>query len=81
MDNQGIISEYIQREFTKGRNSAVDCSEDLLSSGILDSLAILQLVSFVEQRFNCSIPVEDIVYENFCSVDAIAGYLQGAAAQ
>lgn len=78
MDNKSIISDYIRREFVKGRNSTLNSSEDLLSSGILDSLAILQLVSFVEQRFDRSIPVEDIVYENFCSVDAIAGYLESA---
>ena len=77
MDHKSIISDYIQREFTTGRNRNIDSGEDLLSSGVLDSLAILQLVAFVEQRFDCSIPVEDIVYENFCSVDAIAGYLEG----
>ena len=75
MDNKAILADYIQREFIKSRKSNLDTSEDLLSSGVLDSLAILQLVSFVEKHFNCSIPVEDIVYENFNSIDAIAGYL------
>lgn len=78
MDNKVILSDYIQREFVKGRKAAINHSEDLLGSGVLDSLAILQLVSFVEKRFGCNIPVEDIVYENFCSVDAIAAYLEAA---
>ncbi|HZD11474.1 MAG TPA: acyl carrier protein [Candidatus Binatia bacterium] len=76
MDNKTILSDYIHREFNKGKRSSVGSSEDLLSNGILDSLAILQLVSFLEKQFNRSIPVEDIVYENFCSVDAIANYLE-----
>lgn len=76
MDNKAVLSEYIQREFIKSRKSSLDTGEDLLSSGVLDSLAILQLVSFVENRFGCNIPVEDIVYENFNSIDAIAAYLE-----
>lgn len=76
METKTVLIDYIQREFAKSRKAAINTSEDLLSNGILDSLAILQLVTFIEKRFLRSIPVEDIVYENFCSVDAMTGYLQ-----
>lgn len=78
MDSKAILTDFIQREFIKGRQGILDSSEDLLSSGVLDSLAILQLVSFIEKQFQRDIPVDDIVYENFYSVDAIVGYLATA---
>jgi len=48
-----------------------------LSSGIIDSLGILQLVTFIEERFGVQVPDEDVVYENFHSVKALADYLTG----
>ena len=42
-----------------------------MASGILDSLGILQLVAFIEERFNVCVADEDVVYENFYSIGAI----------
>lgn len=45
---------------------------ELLTSGILDSLGIAQLVAALEEKFDMDIDPEDIVPENFHSVHAIA---------
>jgi acyl carrier protein len=60
----------------RNKNAKLDENEDLLSAGILDSLAILQLVAFVEDRFGTKIPDEDVVFENFQSVNALTSYLE-----
>jgi hypothetical protein len=39
---------------------------------ILDSLAILNLVGFLEERFNVMLPIEEFVPENFRTPAAIA---------
>jgi len=50
-------------------------TEDLLSSGILDSLAILQLVAFIDEQFGIEVPDQDVVYENFNSIQSLVSYL------
>ena len=76
MDQKSAIKNYIQTEILHGRNVDLKEDEDLLSAGIIDSLSILKLVAFVEERFNISIPDEDVVFDNFSSINALAEYLQ-----
>ncbi|MGI9287861.1 MAG: acyl carrier protein [Pseudomonadales bacterium] len=49
--------------------------DELLVSGLLDSLAIVQLVEFIEGKFKVSVPPEDLRVENFASVNTIVEYL------
>ncbi len=70
MDRKAALVEYIKSEIMRNRN------EDLLSSGVLDSLGRLQIVAFIEKTFGIRVPDEDVVFENFQSVNAMAAYLQ-----
>jgi acyl carrier protein len=76
MDTQTILTEYIKDELLKGRKIDLKPEDDLLSAGILDSLGILQVVAFIEDRFGFQVPDEDVVFENFVSIDALAKYLK-----
>jgi acyl carrier protein len=76
MDTQTILMDYIKKDLLKGRNKNLSPEDDLLSAGILDSLGILQMVAFIEERFGYQMPDEDVVYENFNSVDALSSYLK-----
>lgn len=75
MDKKLIMLDYIKQDLLKGRVSNLNADDDLLDSGILNSLGILQLVAFIDERFDYQVPDEDVVYENFHSVDAISAYL------
>jgi acyl carrier protein len=71
-----ILIDFIEQEFMRGRGARLSADDDLLSSGIVDSLGILRLVAFVEERFGIQMPDEDVVFENFHSVNALADYLE-----
>lgn len=75
MDRKTALSTYIKQEIMRNPNAKLQESEDLLSAGILDSLAILQLVAFVEESFKLRIPDEDVVFENFQSIESLDQYL------
>ena len=47
----------------------------LLEAGILDSMGVLALVSFIQQRYGVEISDDDMMPEHFDSFDAIATYV------
>ncbi len=51
---------------------AITPETDLIDEGILDSIALLELVSFLEEKFHITLPVEEFVPENFRTAAAIA---------
>ena len=77
MDREQVLLDYVKDEIARGRAPSLQAGDDLLSSGILDSLGILQLVGFIEEQFGIQIPDEDVVFENFQSIAALSNYLSG----
>ena len=47
---------------------------ELFSSGLIDSLSVMDLVAFIEQQLDCSVSPSDITLENFDSIDRIVGF-------
>ena len=76
MDRKTVLSDYIKKEIMRNPKATLSEDEDLLSTGILDSLGILQLVAYIDKTLGIQIPDEDVVYENFMSVNALDNYLQ-----
>jgi acyl carrier protein len=75
--NQAIIIKYIRENLLTGKGDIeLSPEDDLLGSGLLDSMGVMRLVGFVEETFNIKIPPEDIVIENFMDVQAIANYVE-----
>ncbi|PKO13685.1 MAG: acyl carrier protein [Chloroflexi bacterium HGW-Chloroflexi-10] len=75
MDYTKVLTDFVQKELSKGRKAQIQPDDDLLSEGIIDSLGILQLVGFIEEEFNIQIADEDVVLENFQSVAALNQFL------
>ena len=67
-----IVIDWIVRLPTRRGTDAIHAHTELIGDGILDSLAVLNLVGFLEERFNIMLPVEEFVPENFRTPAAIA---------
>jgi acyl carrier protein len=48
---------------------------DLIESGILDSLMIVELVLYLEQTFKVALSLEDLEVENFATVARMATFV------
>jgi acyl carrier protein len=72
-----VINDYISREIIADR-AQLPLSNDtpLVEEGILDSLSLLQLVVFLEERFGVTVNEADLLPENFTSVNTICAYLR-----
>ena len=55
----------------------LDHDENLLKNGVLDSLSLLRLISFVEESFNVHIEDEEIVPANFQSINKAVSFVEG----
>jgi acyl carrier protein len=53
--------------------SSVDA--DLIRTGILDSLALVELLTYIENEFGTDISLDDIEIEDFHSIARIAEYI------
>ncbi len=71
------IKSFIINNFMMGRNpeELVD-SDSLLNKGIIDSTGVLELVGFLEERFNLQVKDEELVPENLDSVNNLINYIQ-----
>ena len=49
--------------------------EDLIESGLLDSMALVELLFAIEQEFAVELPLEDLDVERLRSVRGIASYV------
>lgn len=68
---EGFILEKITLD---GERIARD--EDLLASDILDSMAIVELVSFLEARFGIQVSDDDLMPENFKTIEEIVAFVE-----
>lgn len=75
MDN---LRTFIKSELIVSTSDITD-EQELLMSGLLDSLNVMRLVGFLESEFATSIPPEDVIIENFGSISQISQYMQSRA--
>ena len=70
------IRQVVLEKFPLAKKRMVKDSDELLESGIVDSLGILDLVAVLETEFRFTVNDEELVPENFRSVDKIAEFTQ-----
>jgi acyl carrier protein len=75
-----VLNDYISRELVQDATLLpLGNATSLLETGVLDSLSLLRLVLFVQERFGIVVDDVDLVPEHFASVDAICAYLRSRA--
>jgi len=54
---------------------AIKDSESLIERGIIDSTGVLEVVSFVEEKYGVEVLDEEMIPENLDSVDSIVAFV------
>jgi len=77
MDIKGQLKEYLLSEVAVdlGKEDLSD-DDDLLELGIIDSMGIVSLISFMEEKFDISIEDEEIVPDNFQSLRSMEKFIE-----
>jgi acyl carrier protein len=77
LEQHARILKVLQRISAKPINPGAD--ESLFASGLLDSFALTDFVSGLEEEFGVSIPDSDLSARRFDTLDKIAAYLSARA--
>ena len=73
------LIKYLTEDILNNRMQ-ISADEDLLGSGLVDSMGMMRFIAFIEKRCDFKVPPEDLVIENFMSVDVIVEYLNDKGA-
>lgn len=74
------IRAYIEENFFQGQTGVLQDDQALLSSGIIDSVSALQLVSFIEEQFGIEFQAHEVDEENLNTVDTIVNFINSKRA-
>ena len=77
MSTKETLKQYMTQEILNGHGK-VDLKDDdeLLLSGLIDSLGVVRLIAFIEEHLGLHVPPEDVIIENFQSLQAMSDYLE-----
>ncbi len=70
------IRSFIFQTFPVARKRAISDDAPLLGSGIIDSLATLTVVNFLEQSFTINISDEELTPDNFMNISSLARFVE-----
>ena len=76
MDIAKKIREFILENYLfTDDESALENDQSLLETGIIDSTGVLELIAFIQEELGLEVEDDDMIPENFDSVERIAGYI------
>jgi acyl carrier protein len=71
------VEQFILAELARGRGvTSIERDESLLTTGIVDSHGVMELVGFLEQRYGISVDDADLTPENFDNVVSIESFVE-----
>jgi len=78
MSIESIVEKFIREEFMHGGGpEKIDPQESLIESGVIDSLTLLRLITFLEEQFNLRVEDDEVLPEYFESLETIKAFVEG----
>jgi acyl carrier protein len=76
MSEKARLREFILENFVTGMEPD-DLKDDtsFLDEGIIDSTGVLEMVDYLEETYNISVEDEEVLPENFDSIDNLDAYI------
>jgi acyl carrier protein len=68
---QELLAFIRENLFPEGTQEEIDERQPLIDQGVIDSMGLLQIMTFIEERTGVRIPDDEVTPENFQTVTAI----------
>ena len=69
------IKDFIVENFLYGEDNELRDDVSFLEKGLIDSTGVLELVAFIEKRYEISVKDEELIPDNLDSVDKIVAFI------
>jgi acyl carrier protein len=69
------VRGFIAENYLLGRDYSFGDSDSFLDHSIIDSIGILQLVTFLQDTYGIKVDDEELIPQNLDSIDAVSAYL------
>lgn len=71
------VRGFVTDNFLFGRqNVSLHSDDSLLEQGLIDSTGVLELVSFIEDKFKVKIADEELVPDNLDSINRLIAFIE-----
>ena len=71
-----LLINYIKEELHGGgADVEIHPEDDLLGSGLVESMGMMKIIGFIESEFDVVVPPQDMTIENFITVEAMVNYI------
>ncbi|RMF56301.1 MAG: acyl carrier protein [Calditrichaeota bacterium] len=70
------IRDFLYEENLKSEFENLSDDDSLLEMGIIDSVKMLDLIEYIENQYEIQVDEDDMIPENFDSINAIVAYIQ-----
>lgn len=71
------LATFIEKNLLgEGQGTSVDDTTQLIEGGILDSMGLMQVVGFIEERTGVKVPDDEVAPDNFETVVAIESLVE-----
>ena len=67
---RSFLKDQLGKDVTR-----VGPDDSLLEAGVVDSMGVMQLVTYLETNFGITVPDDDLMPENFDSIAAIVAFV------
>ena len=76
METRAMVRDFVIENFLFGDGASLTSdSLSLLDSGIMDSIGVMELVSFLEGDLQIEVPDADLIPDNLDSVDNLVAFI------
>jgi len=69
---QSDIREFVLKQFPAARKRETGDRDSLLEQGVVDSMGVLEIVTFIESTFEVTLSDDELMSDHFESIAAMA---------
>lgn len=69
------VRQYVMDNFLMGAGAKIADDESFMGSHVIDSVGVLELIAFLEERFRIKVEDHEMVPDNLDSLNGVGRYL------
>ncbi|GAC1576139.1 MAG: acyl carrier protein [Polyangiales bacterium] len=76
MDIRQEVKQFITTNFYVADPAHLSDGQSLLDQGIVDSTGVLEVIAFIEEKFNFRVDDAEMLPENLDTIDNLVGFIE-----